>query len=347
MKLYFPSQHYNKAFRGHVFPLLKPFLKNEGFTDAARQEMYGISEKDVEFVATLAAADVAVLTMSWNYYYLENKLEDAQLLIEAAQRLDKTVWTVNIGDVGVSVPDVSNIRVFRMSGFVSQLAAYHEGLPVFIEDPLLVHYDSPKIIDPVYTSLPIVGFCGYAEGRLYPTLKHYFKAYLKAIKSLFFTSIDDVNPVFIAPKFRSHCLQLLEKSSGITTHFIRRSQYRAGVQTITDRQRSTQVFFDNMAASQYVLCVRGAGNFSVRLYETLAMGRIPVYVHTGGFLPLQDVIDWKQHMVWVEVDELGMLADKVIEFHEQLDADGLKALCKANRQLWETSLRLKGFFDAL
>jgi len=102
-----------------------------------------------------------------------------------------------------------------------------------------------------------------------------------------------------------------------------------------------------MAASQYVLCVRGAGNFSVRLYETLAMGRIPVYVHTGGFLPLQDVIDWKQHMVWVEVDELDMLADKVIEFHEQLDADGLKALCKANRQLWETSLRLKGFFDAL
>lgn len=80
MKLYFPSQHYNKTFRGHVFPLLKPFLKNEGFTDDARQEMYGISEKDVEFVATLAAADVAVLTMSWNYYYLENKLQLKGLL---------------------------------------------------------------------------------------------------------------------------------------------------------------------------------------------------------------------------------------------------------------------------
>ncbi|WP_452218806.1 hypothetical protein [Lacinutrix undariae] len=299
MKVYFPKSHYNKAYRGHVFPLLKAFLKDDGFTDDARQLMYGISETDVVFVASIAAADVVILPMSWNYYRLENKLEDAQLLIEAAQKLHKVVWTVNIGDVGVKVPDVSNIRVFRMSGFVSRLAAYHEGLPVFIEDPMLAHYDSPTIIDPVYTNLPIVGFCGYAEGRLLPTLKRYIKAYLKVIKSLFIRNTDDANPVFIAPKYRSHCLQLLQKSSGITTHFIRRSQYRAGAQTITDRQRSTQAFFDNMTASQYVLCVRGAGNFSVRLYETLAMGRIPVYVHTDGFLPLQDVIDWKQHMVWV------------------------------------------------
>ena len=28
MNIFYPKNHYNKKFRGHVFPLLKPFFKN-------------------------------------------------------------------------------------------------------------------------------------------------------------------------------------------------------------------------------------------------------------------------------------------------------------------------------
>ena len=36
-----------------------------------------------------------------------------------------------------------------------------------------------------------------------------------------------------------------------------------------------------MLASPYILCVRGAGNYSARFYEALALGRIPVLVNTS------------------------------------------------------------------
>ena len=48
-------------------------------------------------------------------------------------------------------------------------------------------------------------------------------------------------------------------------------------------------YVENLVASDYVLCARGAGNFSYRLYETLSCGRIPVFVDTDCVLPHEDV----------------------------------------------------------
>ena len=53
MKLFYPKSHYDGAYRGLVFPLLKPFIKGANFTDAQRIAMYGVSEKDVDFVDDL------------------------------------------------------------------------------------------------------------------------------------------------------------------------------------------------------------------------------------------------------------------------------------------------------
>ena len=95
-----------------------------------------------------------------------------------------------------------------------------------------------------------------------------------------------------------------------------------------------------------MVCVRGAGNFSVRLYETLAMGRIPVFVNTDCIIPLENAIDWKAHVVWVEMDEIDKIIDKVLSFHGQLNKDSFIALSQANRRLWEERLRVSGFFMA-
>jgi len=345
MKIYFPLSHYNAAFRGHVFPLLKPFIKAEGFTDAERMTVYNISEKDISIVTTIAAADVVILPMSWNYYVLQEQLDSAIALIEVAEKEKKIVWSVNVDDVGVLVPYYKHVKVFRMSGFSSQLPNTHTGLPVFINDPLAIHYNAKPVPIPTYQTAPIVAFCGYAEHQFLPLFKQEVKAKVKQLLSYVKTSVYDPNPVFIAPKFRSHCLDILENDRRIKTRFIRRAQYRAGAQSAAERLQSTIAFFDNIAHAQYVLCVRGAGNFSVRLYETLAMGRIPVYIHTDGFLPLPDLIDWKQHVVWVDAKHLDRLPDAIMAFHKQFDAQEFKALCDSNRLLWETSLRLKGFFD--
>ena len=63
-------------------------------------------------------------------------------------------------------------------------------------------------------------------------------------------------------------------------------------------------FYENMVSSDYIVCVRGGGNFSVRLYETLAMGRIPIFINTDCLLPLNKSIDWKKHVVWIEREDI-------------------------------------------
>lgn len=123
-------------------------------------------------------------------------------------------------------------------------------------------------------------------------------------------------------------LKQLEKNFVIDYRFFKRKKYRAGVTRNKETHETTIQFYDNMLESQYVLCVRGAGNFSVRFYETLMMGRIPLYVHTDGYLSLPDIIDWKDHVVWVDYKNRHHIAEILLEFHNQLDQEGLTALFK-------------------
>jgi len=52
--------------------------------------------------------------------------------------------------------------------------------------------------------------------------------------------------------------------------------------TLPDYKKSQPLFKTNMLANQYQLCARGNANWSLRFYETLAYGRIPIYIESGG-----------------------------------------------------------------
>ena len=98
----------------------------------------------------------------------------------------------------------------------------------------------------------------------------------------------------------------MEKSNDIKTEFIRRSRYKGGTTNKEDlSKRLKKEFFKNMNNTDYTLCVRGTGNFSARMYETLALGRIPIFVNTDCILPFNNKIDWDKHVVWVEYNEIS------------------------------------------
>ena len=79
------------------------------------------------------------------------------------------------------------------------------------------------------------------------------------------------------------------------------------------------VTFTDMKGNVYNLCVRGAGNYSQRLYETLASGRIPVYVESGGRLPFDHMHDYLSDPPFVYVTDLDKISETVVEFHETHD----------------------------
>ena len=123
-----------------------------------------------------------------------------------------------------------------------------------------------------------------------------------------------------------------------------RKKYRAGVTANKDTHKTTIEFYGNLKDSDYVVCVRGAGNFSVRFYESLAMGRIPIFINTDSPLPLDDRIDWKKQVVWIDYKERHQVAEKVKQFHSALSKEDFIDLQHSNRILWKEKLTMGGFF---
>ena len=69
-----------------------------------------------------------------------------------------------------------------------------------------------------------------------------------------------------------------------------------------------------------------------------------MFINTDCSLPLDEVIPWKEHVVWVEYRERHRVAQKVTEFHQALSETDFIALQQANRNLWKDYLTLGGFF---
>ena len=146
---------------------------------------------------------------------------------------------------------------------------------------------------------------------------------------------------------RFNILNQLKKSRSIETNFIKRIKYRAGVKNEIDKTITTKEFYNNLKESQYAVCVRGGGNFSVRFYEALAMGRIPLFINTDCLLPFLDYYNWKDHIVWVDLKERKQIIQFSLEFHKSLSQHKMNELFKKNRLFWEQNLTLKGYFETI
>ena len=342
--IYYPKELYNPNYRGQLFPLLKPFLKGNNFTDKERKEMYHISDKEVQLVEDITQADWVILPMSWNYFVKNRMVKKAIDFIEIAKQQHKKVLSFTNGDFGVKVPEISNCIILRQSGDKSKLSDNHFGIPSFIDDPLLKQYQRNDMFINEYQSKPTIGFCGQTNDSVYNSLKEISRTVFRNIHYYLKLSNELPQKIQSTSKLRAKVLSEIKNSIQLTANFIERKKYRAGAVTKEDRMKTKQEFYNNMRDSDYVVAVRGAGNFSVRFYEALAMGRIPVFINTDCLLPLEDKIDWNKHVVWVEENEINQIEEKIIDFHNKLNPESFKRLQETNRKIWEEKLTLGGFF---
>ena len=346
VKLYFPISHYEPR-RRLVFPLLRPFIKDTIFTDVQRVEIYSVSEQDFEFTNSLVDADLVILTMAWNYY-VETKQTDLAIdFVNECNALGLRVLTVNVGDFGLRMPFFENLTILRSNGCKSNFTKNEYTLPSFIKDPLVAYFGLQGVMARPYTSRAVIGFCGQANISLVYAGKEIIKTSLRNLMFYVGLSFHEPQKLISTSFLRASILDDLLKSANVSTNFILRKKYRAGVKNDKDNHKTTYEFYDNIMDSDYIVCVRGAGNFSIRFYETLAMGRIPIFINTDSGLPFDDNIDWKKHVVWIEYNERHKVAEKVAHFHRALSEKEFIDLQLSNRQLWEKSLTLKGFFKTL
>lgn len=204
--------------------------------------------------------------------------------------------------------------------------------PVFIND--VQSEVAASRADPLAkTARPTIGFCGYV-GTPFSRLAWRLAGARQKVAGL---------------AFRAKVLARLKRDTRLDCQFVARGSYlgHATFAAFDERHPLTdarQVFLANLFGCQYNLALRGKGNHSVRFYEILAAGRIPLFVNTGCVLPLEAEIDWKSHCVWAEDFDLTRIVDQVADFHAGIDDAAFVALQRRNRRLWEERLRPEPYF---
>ncbi len=215
---------------------------------------------------------------------------------------------------------------FRASLLASRQTPCERVFPAFADD-LLREYGGEVPLRP-YHAEPTVGFCGYVGTWAYRCL-YTLQGRMDKVRGL---------------SLRSRLLKTLSQTPEVRCNFIRRDKFwGGGVSRFGSNQDVRQTvrteYLTNTLDSDYVMCVRGAGNFSYRFYEALSMGRIPLFVNTDCELPFAKQIDWRSHCVWVEEEEMDRAGSILREFHASLTAEQFHDLQRRNRKMWEDYLR--------
>lgn len=110
---------------------------------------------------------------------------------------------------------------------------------------------------------------------------------------------------------RKNVLKVFSQSALVNENFIVRDKFWGGDPHNTEL---VNTFRDNIRDNAFIVSQRGNGNFSMRFYQTLAAGRIPVLTNTDMVLPFEDKINWRDHIIF-EKNEKACLK-RVVSVYE-------------------------------
>lgn len=347
MKVYIPTEVNIPVAPKSLSILVRPFLKDGDwglFDENARK--WEISFGSIEWHTSPAPGCSVLLPYTINDYFRFGHQKSLRQYDALCAEKKCKAFAMVAGDYGRAFPEFENIVYFRNGGFRTQLSPRNLGFPSILSDQLSKIYGQDSIVKRPKMDVPVVGFCGHASQNFGKRLGENAKFLLENVKRIFQGPIRrDWEILFPSAHRRAQILQQLEQYPGIKTNFVFRNKYRAGALTKIDRERTTREYYDNIIASDYVMCVRGGGNFSVRLYETLMMGRIPVFINTDCLLPFHEFIEWQKHVVWVEWDERHLIGQKIMEFHREQNEKSFMELQDSNRSLFLTRLSLNAIYQ--
>ena len=321
----------NDENRSHVFPLLFDlvYLNNSDLTN------YFSFENKIE------ESDIAIWPLEYGFTikYYKTKFKNFN---RQAKQENKLIWIYTGGDFGQTLKD-KEIYNFRLGGFRSKINERTIVLPSFIDDPYHKYFNKP--FQPLTkTEIPKIGFVGHAKTGLHKYIREYLSYLNINISRLTKKLIADYQPFYPSSVKRAKYLMILKISARVNTDFILRDKYRAGVKNLVEKENSTKEFFSNIFNNPYIFCLRGVGNFSVRFFETLAVGRIPILVDTDCNLPLQNEINWNKHCVIIPEKDVKKMDVIISNFHKEISIKEFTKIQEENRNLWKSKLTRDRFF---
>lgn len=327
-----------KVYIGELIPdlpyteILYPNLGNKERENPFGESLFAeFIEPLVEIVQNPEEADY--FCIPHNYNYIKNRVEYLRHWLELGEKFSKKTIIFLPGDSDEDIL-IPNSIIFRNSQYGYKKKDNEIIMPGFAVDlgkkyGLLARNKVVK---------PVVGFCGWAS---YRTVKEWVSY---GIYNLMESLVG--NPVHKKGLyFRRRALAALRDSPDVATDFITRSSYSGSEKTLTvDPVQARTEYIDNIKNSDFILAPKGDGNFSIRFFETLSLGRIPLLIDTDCPLPLEEDITYDDCILRVNYRELNKLPEIVADYYEKLTPETYLEKQKKCREVFEKYLKIDVFF---
>jgi len=320
-------------------PLLYPFW-GVPLTDRSpyNKELFSKYNFDTQYYDIADAIEDADFVLI-PYPYNKLKKKHPELIVafvKEAHDNNKPILIDGVGDIELPI-DIKDAYILRYGGYRFENDKYRIQIPPYADDLLALHYSGNHTLRDKQ-EVPTVGFAGWSS----LSRKQYFK---NAIKELPYQVKGFFNKKYQACRkgvtFRAQAIKLLEKSDKVNTKFLKRSSYSAHTKTAEKpMEELRKEFIENIYNNDYTLNVRGDANASARLFETLALGRIPLFVDTECILPLSDIIDYKSFCFIIDFREIKNIGEKLREFHNAISNEEFKQMQRRARGAYEKYFRV-------
>ena len=101
------------------------------------------------------------------------------------------------------------------------------------------------------------------------------------------------------------------------------------------------LFIEYATQSKYLLCPRGYGLNSFRLYEAFQLNCVPVIITDKMYLPWQDELDWTTFSVPINNNDISSLYEKLNSISE----DKYMKLLNHGKEIYESHFSLNGMYN--
>ncbi|MSU74698.1 hypothetical protein EXS57_02885 [Candidatus Kaiserbacteria bacterium] len=341
IKLYAPDRYREPKLFTHT-ELLFPFWgitakESMPYVRAAALQ-YQYSKKDFALVDAIEEADFVLLPYSYERFKAANPAK-VRMIVEEAHRAGKTILIDGAGDLERPI-NIPNSVVMRVSQYKYSKKTNEITVP-FVAEDLLESYVGGALSLREKSERPIVGFTGWAQMSLKTRLKTYWKELPITIASM---TDENRGAEHKGILFREKALCTLSRCTRIESRFVTRATYSGHEKTIQGAVADNRTeFIDNLLGADYALCVKGDANASVRFYEALSLGRIPLFLDTACVLPLEDKINYRDFCVFIDWQDVDRIGDILANFHARISSEGFKDMQRKARDAYVSYLRLDKF----
>lgn len=343
---------------GHPVHLLIPFVgvmeyerKPENVLSGRFDEYYRTGKDFIE-LTTLEECEACLLPIFYpqtgNIVRFETSIKP---FVDKVEKSGKKIFVFLGHDIGTFNVKIRNAIIFNSAIYKSKQPENVYSYPHFFEDYIL-KYKGGQLILRNKEKIPVIGFCGYAP----PLEIRFGKAKIISTLKLMvnYLGIMGIFPDRSSHSYRAKSIIALRRCKNIITNFRIKSNFAFGPTGMLNTGSTNETneafrinFINNIIESDYTLCVRGIGNNSIRFFESVCCGRIPLFINTDSVLPFDFLIDWRKLCVWVEDKELNRVEQTVLNFHNSISPEEFLELQKKLRLLWEEYFTPIGFFKNL